>query len=183
VTAAAPPPDLGAYAPNLQPGLLRETVQPSTTIAAPLLAGFSLTGLFLVLQTPTAIRLQAAVLIDLSAAVVVLIMTVQCGFWAVREIKIMEAQIEQILDNGGFISSQISDTATSWVRWAKSLYDLGILLLLAGLTLALVPRGTLLTPRLAAVGVVGVGFLFEVGWVVWSFKGQNGHRSRASRRG
>ena len=65
-------------------------------------------------------------MIDLAAAVVVLIMTVQCEFWA--------------------------------------------LLLLAGLTLALVPKGQLMTPRIAAVAVVGIGFIFELGWVIWSFR-------------
>ncbi len=163
------PPQPEGHAPKELPGLLRETVQPATTIAAPLLAGFSLTGLFLVLQTPDAIRLQVAVMIDLAAAVVVLIMTVQCGFWALREIRILENEIAQILGAGHFVDPTISDKAGFWVRWARILYDLGILLLLAGLTLALVPKGQLVTPRLAAVGVVGIGFVLELCWVVWSF--------------
>jgi hypothetical protein len=163
------PPEPEDYAPSVLPGLLRETVQPATTIAAPLLAGFSLTGLFLVLQTPAAIRLHSAVLIDLAAAVVVLIVTIQCGFWALREIKISEVEIAQMVDAGAFIDPKINDTARSWVKWARTLYDLGILLLLAGLTLALVPKGEVLTPRFAAVGLVGIGFLFEAGWVAWSF--------------
>jgi len=101
--------------------------------------------------------------------VVTLIMTVQCGFWALRAIKILEAEISEIVGQGGFISPRMSDDAAVWVTRARLLYDVGIILLLGGLTLSLVPTGNLLTPRLFAAIVAAIGLVVEVAWVAFTF--------------
>jgi hypothetical protein len=147
------------------------------SVAAPLLAGFSFALVGLVIPTPENFRWPNATLALLLAGGVSFIGSVQCSFWA-RQYAITPEDIElwrpeypperklalQRLHKLGF------DT---WARRFNFSYRAGILLLLAGIALALVPRGPITTVRYLAIAVAGGGFLAETCWVfaTWLLRG------------
>jgi len=105
---------------------------------------------------------------------------VQCSFWA-RQYAITPEEIElwrpeypaerkaalQRLHRRGF---------AIWARRFNVSYRTAILLLLAGVTVALVPPGTIGAGRSIAIAVAAVGFLGELAWVLatWLLRGSPG---------
>ena len=158
-----------------------EALNSMGTIAAPLLAGFSLAAM---VQTLTITKSQArwpdAALLLLLLAAVLFVATVQATFWA-RGYQASPQQIkewwpdaddtrrmellrrEQKLHAAGF---------HMWSNRARVTYSAALLCLLAGLTLLAVPPesyGQLSVIRWIAVAVGAVAFVAETLWIIGSF--------------
>jgi hypothetical protein len=151
------------------------------TIAAPLLAGFSvgLIGVMLPLRDshgPAPLADIAVVL--LATATVTLLACVQCTFWA-RQYALTPNQIMEWwpdLRAPGAAGDQRWEALRAeqwryqvllaiWVGRVRATYSLGIVTLLGGIGLALVPREW--NPwHIIALTVIGVGVLAEVAWIV-----------------
>jgi len=182
---AAPPPDEwrdGTQSPWRLPVAYGSAaaLQAIGTVAAPLLAGFSFTLGGLVLSTPDRIRWPNATLLLFVAAGVALITAVQAAAWARRwdvtpgELlgwwpnfdDMPEARREELYQE----QRSHAERHARWSRATQTAYDAGILLLLAGVTLLVVPVGgwRLGSARTLAAIVAGVAFLGEIVWVSFS---------------
>lgn len=155
------------------------SVDAGGTVAAPLLAGFSLTliGVILGAGNPGEFRVRDPALVALVAATLLLLACVQCSFWA-RQFTVTPTQImewwPELRAPGGNPDRHEQLRAEQWryalmaKRWlhrARLSYQGGIILLLAGMTLLLVPadgNGW----RWLAVAVMGLGFAAELYWTV-----------------
>jgi hypothetical protein len=174
------PPDPGWTPP--WPLALSEGVQAAGTVAAPLLAGFSLTSLLLVLQgvsgSEEAERAYAgpadACIILLAAATVVLVFAVQFAMHA-RSHQVMPSQVFDWWEADSTNPTVVEDLRQhlednlTWSARAGTAYNAGVVLLLAAIPLLLVPTGPVAdvsAGRWAAVAVGVVAFLAEVGWIV-----------------
>jgi hypothetical protein len=155
-------------------------VDTAGTVAAPLLAGFGLAliGLILGLGTPDSMPLREPALVPLVIAVVSLIACVQCTFWA----KQYAATPSQILEWWPDIEpsppaprqemlrrDQWRDAALGrrWQRVSAWTYDAGILALLGSLPLILArPLSWAQPGRWLALGLAELAFVAELYWVV-----------------
>ena len=150
------------------------------SVAAPLLAGFSFALVGLVLPAPEHFRWPSLVLTLFLGAGVCFITAVQCSFWA-RQYAITPQDIEAWRPNYPLerkiaLQRLHSQGFRIWVRRLNRWYKIAILLLLAGLVLALVPPGEVGAGRLLALVVAGIGFVGELGWVLasWVLTGSPG---------
>jgi hypothetical protein len=152
-----------------------EAVKAIGTVAAPLLAGFSVTISVLVVQNSTNVRWPTETLAALSASVVVLIMAVQCGFWAISYYNTFSAALDMWPDKDDDLRREgversLADHLRRYRTWASALrlmYDLGLLLLIAGFGMGLLPSGKHVSkPRLIPSGIAAIGFVIEISWVV-----------------
>jgi hypothetical protein len=114
-------------------------------------------------------RLGDLALILLAAAAVCFIATVQCTFWA-RQYVVTPQEIEmwrpgypaerrialQRLHKGAF------DTWSARSVWC---YRAGILFVMAGVAVALVPEGSVGLGRWVSIAVLAVGFVGELLWI------------------
>lgn len=157
-------------------------VESMSTIAAPLLAGFSITLIGVLSQAPEKFRLLGPALVALTLAAALFIMSVQCGFWARQylwspgeaqawhpagtedpghagQAELVRAQRRAALGYQG------------WSRRAKTFYSHGLFALLFGLAAALVPHGGTASGsehapwRWTAAGIAALVLLFEIFWV------------------
>jgi hypothetical protein len=147
------------------------------SVAAPLLAGFSFALVGLVIPAPERFRWPSATLVLLLAGGVAFVAAVQCSFWA-RQYAITPEDIDlwrseysrerklalQHLHKLGF---------DIWAGRFNVAYRAGILLLLGGIALALVPRGSIGPVRFLAIAVAAAGLLAELCWVfsTWLLNG------------
>jgi len=147
------------------------------SVAAPLLAGFSFALVGLVIPSPNDFRWPSAALLLLLAAGLAFIGAVQCWFWA-RMYAITPQDIDlwrpdypakqklaiQRLHMRGF---------DIWSSRFNRFYRVGILLLLAGMTFTLVPRGDIGPVRSLAIALAAAGFIAELVWIaaIWLLKG------------
>jgi hypothetical protein len=147
------------------------------SVAAPLLAGFSFALVGLIIPAPEHFRWSSGSLVLLLASGVSFIAAVQCGFWT-RQFAVTPEEIElwhpdlpreqkvglQRLHRRGF---------KIWSYRFNLSYRTGILLLLAGVTVALVPPGDIGRGRYLAIAVAAAGFLGELCWVLatWVLRG------------
>lgn len=148
----------------------------ASTIAAPLLAGFSITLIAQVIDSRDSVRWPDVVFILLAGASVAMLAAVQSGFWA-RQYYVRPEELEDWWPDIGnprrWANVRQDQWAHArlhelWCRRFRRAYRLGILLLLAGLGFALVPSasgGDFGWPRALAIGVVGAGFLGELLWI------------------
>jgi|tagenome__1003787_1003787.scaffolds.fasta_scaffold20702419_1 hypothetical protein len=125
-------------------------IQSLSTVAAPLLAGFSVTLSGVILQAAGQFRWPGLTLLLLAIATVMLLFCVQCGFWARHEFVLPEEARQWW---GDFASSpsrrdRVAEEQRrryrSYRRWARSArvsYDSAIVALLAGMSVALAPVG------------------------------------------
>jgi hypothetical protein len=139
------------------------------SVAAPLLAGFSFALVGLVIPAPEHFRWPSATLALLLAGGVAFVAAVQCSF-RTRQYAITPEDIDlwraedsherklavQHLHKLGF---------DIWARRLNVAYRAGILLLLGGIALALVPRGSIGAVRFLAIAVAAAGLLAELCWV------------------
>jgi hypothetical protein len=144
-------------------------VDSAGSVAAPLLAGFSFALVGLIVPEGKGIRWPSFTLALLVAAGFLFVAAVQCGFWArlwaVTPSEINEwtptdpeerRHAEQRLHAAGF---RLWSYRLTWAyRW-------GILALLAGVTLVLVPPGSPSAARWVAIGVASAGWLLEAVWI------------------
>ncbi len=147
------------------------------SVAAPLLAGFSLTLLILIITNPDAFRWPGPVLVALAFAAVTLISVVQFTFWARSctvtpdELKSwwpdLETEERRVVVRGEQLAHERA--RRTWSRRARWSYRLGIITLLLGMAIALIPPGHVTTARWIASSVVLLGLLFEVLWVIAAF--------------
>jgi hypothetical protein len=167
-----------------------EAVGSAGAVAAPLLAGFSVTLIVLTLElisntpgqgvvaTPDPIRWPDVALSLLVAATVSLLTAVQCAFWA-RQYQALPDEIEQWrggLEGGnekeedawadarreqfGYAALQMV-----WIKRFRWSYHCGILLVLAALVVLLVPAGHIAPGRWVTIGIAAIGALGELTWI------------------
>lgn len=150
------------------------------SVAAALFAGFSLTLIGLIVPDTANFRWPAVGLVLLALAAVLFVASVQCAFWA-KQYAITPGDLETWY--GGMtkhtkIAYQRAHQLNfrRWVGRMNKSYRLGILALLSGMTVTLVPKGALGVMRGAAIGIIVVGFLIELLWI-WSTWILNGSSS------
>jgi MFS family permease len=131
-----------------------EAIQGLGSVAAPLLAGFSFTLVVYTLTATAAFRWPNAVLVLILGAALALITSVQC------------AMVARLFVVGPRTGPGHGAAHRLWARRTERLYNAGILLLLAGITVALVPPGPPgeMGARLAAIAV---GLLGLAGAGLW----------------
>ena len=143
------------------------------SVAAPLLAGFSLTAVVLLLSLERRPPLAGPALALLSGATVLLVMATQFALTAVRYAISPAERLEwtpeatvdaRTLDLEREAQSVERDLFERIDRRAGILYDLGILSLLLGLFLVLWPSKVDVW-RLVALAVVAIAELAEILWV------------------
>lgn len=158
------------------------------TIAAPLLAGFSLSA-FIVIFTikPSDVRYRDIAALLLLLAAVLLVMAVQATFWA-RQYHVTPAQLQEWWPDATEGTSRLRMLRVhqekhmlkfqTWSRLAGIVYNFGLLSLLASLTVFAIPPVKENAPaRWVAVGVGAIAFIAELGWVIKSLL--EDRRSRA----
>jgi hypothetical protein len=141
-------------------------------VAAPLLAGFAIGLLGLVLQVEAALRWPDLALLLLAVAVLLLLAAVQLGFRA-AQYAVTPTQAAEWHDDFATsaerrarVSAELREgreAYRSWIGRAATAYDAGIAVLFAGLAVALVPAASPGVVRLLAAGVAGLGCLAELG--------------------
>jgi hypothetical protein len=145
-------------------------------VAAPLLAGFSVSTIGIVLADESAIRWPGAVFITLTLAAAAFIMSVQCNFharayfyspadaadwWSKSDFKewLADIQAEHKHDQGIWYT---------WMNRARRLYNLGVFALWVGIAFALMPPPrelhTVAVSRWVAVGIAGTVIVIELFW-------------------
>jgi hypothetical protein len=153
-----------------------ESIQTAGSVAAPLLAGFSLTIAILLLPNiSTADRtfgrwgdLSLALLL---AAAILLVMAVQCAMTA----RGYQVTPDELLiwwgrpdgpPSGAMLANQKVHATKNkhWASLTRLTYNLGILLLLAALPITILPPGAISTGRWVVAAIAGAGFLVELIW-------------------
>jgi len=157
------------------------SVDAAGTVAAPLLAGFSITfvGLILSASDGASIPLREPALAVLVLAALLLLGCVQCAFWA----RLYTVTPQDLMPwwpdlHGGSTNAQLrhrqirgaqwryAHLSELWLERARWTYHGGILALLASVALVLVPANHHLAWRWLSVGVTGLGFFAELYWVL-----------------
>jgi len=145
------------------------------TFAAPLLAGFSFTITAVLLSASQQFARWTDVALGLLVgAGLVLIFAVQAGLWLERyDVRPSEFAewFPQDFDEHGVPDQFVfglhqyhSDKARVWAITSVRLYNVGIVLILAGVMVTLVPPGHISAERWFPLVVAGVGLAAEVGW-------------------
>jgi hypothetical protein len=154
-----------------------ESIQTAGGVAAPLLAGFSLTIATVLLPSISDAKRTFGRWGDLTlglllAAAILLVMAVQCAMTA----RGFQVTPDELLTwwgrpagppSAAMLANQ-KEHARKNKRWASHTrwtYNLGILLLLAALPLTILPPGDIPTGRWVVASVAAAGFLVEVVWV------------------
>jgi hypothetical protein len=156
-----------------------EAVTGMGTIAAPLLAGFSLAAFVQAFALSTRdVRYRDVAALLLLLAAVFLVMAVQATFWA-RQYQVTPAQLREWWDDATEPyrlemlkneQAQHMERFKIWSRRTRIAFDVGLLWLLAGLTVLAIPPVSGNPPaRWASVGVGAIAFVLELGWVITSF--------------
>ena len=160
-------------------------------MVAPLLAGFSLTAIALLLTSTKEPRLWGWALLAFAGAVALLLHSMQLAFFSVARDPRPATQLdwypEALIDPDAArdVRKRQAETYERSVSfWHRSMfwYDLGLTSFLAGLVLLLIPYSHNWTEqRIAAVVVAGAAFLMEVWWIVanrlWDWKLRIGGRT------
>lgn len=148
-----------------------------SSVAAPLLAGFSLASVIVVSDDAMNFRWPGAAILALAIAAVVLIGCVQCGYnarqylWSGAEVSDwwpemkVDTELEMLLRDE---QTEAFHRWEAWVRWARLTYNFGILALLAGLGLGLAPqrnRGFQNNLRWVAVSMAFAACAGEAIWI------------------
>ncbi|MEU1755639.1 hypothetical protein ABZ436_23680 [Micromonospora matsumotoense] len=163
---ATPPNPYGAYA----------STEGFGGIAAPLLAAAAITLLGLVLQIEANLRWPGLSLLLLGVASVLMLRAVQCNALA-RGYAVTPAEAFAWYPDADdpqrrrVVFQELARHRAAWRFWvgrARRHYNLGVLFLLLGTVVILVPaEARALTPvRWLAIGVVGLGCAVEVGSMV-----------------
>ncbi len=153
-------------------------VEAMASVAAPLLAGFSLALIGLVLPSQKLLRWPELALFLLVLSALLLLAAVQHGFWARQYIAtpsdlsqwwpdLDESEERLLMVRREQWSYQTIYTV--YAGRARAAYRLGILALLAAVAVVVVPDrplGEVPAGRLAVVGLAVFGFLLEALWII-----------------
>jgi hypothetical protein len=139
------------------------------SVAAPLLAGFSFALVGLIIPAPGDLRWPNLALCLLVASGVSFIAAVQCGFWA-RQFVVTPDELRQWHPEyaQGRMHALQRLHARCFQRWNGRLnrsYRAGIVLLLLGVTFALVPPGHVGWLRSLAVAIAAAATAAELLWI------------------
>lgn len=152
-------------------------VDSASGIVAPLLAGFSFALIGLIVQDPTALRWPGVALALLVAAGMSFVAAVQCGFWA-KEWVTTPSEIEEWHPNDTPQETHDDQRIHRrgfklWARRLRFTYRLGIVTLLAGVTVALVPVTDMNSLQKVAVLIAAIGLALELSWISagWLLRG------------
>jgi hypothetical protein len=156
-------------------------VQSLSGTAAPLLAGFCLTVLTLVLQGPDRFRYPGAMLLLLTSAIVLLLTCVQCGFWARQyyaapdEAASWFPDFESSAERRDRVQQEQRSYYASYLFWAnlaRLTYAMGIVAVYSALAASLVPKSDSADSRLRTVAalVFAVAAVAEVVWTGYAWR-------------
>lgn len=163
-SAWTPPTSLGS----------RQGLEATTTVAAPLLAGFGITLTVLVITSGRDLRWPGLVVLTSVTSAVMLILAVQLGAWArtysasPQDIRTWFEDHEEEKDYYRRLLARHDFLYQRYGQGARLSYGAGIVLLLGALALAIAPQAGASQPlalRIASV-VAGVAALLEAVWVV-----------------
>lgn len=140
---------------------LQDSLDAMAGVAAPLLAGFSIAFIGLVISSAPAFRWPGWTLLSLTVSGLLLITAVQGGFW-VRHYRPDVANEDRLSWNLALPEYQ------RWLRVTRWAYNSGIALLLLGLALALYPRAhdPAAPWRVVAAVVAGAAAVGEIVWAL-----------------
>jgi hypothetical protein len=145
-------------------------------MVAPLLAGFSLTAITLILTATKPPGLWSWALVAFAGAVAFLLQSMQLAFFAIgrdpRPATQLDWYPEALIDADAArrLRKRQAETFEKSVRfWHRSMvwYDLGLTAFLSGVVLLLIPAAHHWTgQRIAAVAIAGAAFVLEAWWVL-----------------
>jgi hypothetical protein len=148
------------------------------SVAAPLLAGFSLASLVAISDDAPNFRWPGAAILSLVIAAIALIGAVQCSFnarqyiWSAAEVVEWWPDMEEGSPREVRLRNE-QDLAfrrwKAWVKWARTTYDVGILSLLTALALTIPPphsAGIQSSLRWGASGVAFAACACDAAWIV-----------------
>ena len=150
-------------------------VETLSTIAAPLLAGFSITLAGVIIQASERFRFPGIALLLLVIAGVLLLSCVQCGFWArhyyMRPGDAIEwwPDYESNLHRRKMLVNEQRQSYARYKRWSKlarHTYSFGIVVFLLGIMVTLIPTGAGWQSKVQW-GAVSVAALAAAGELIW----------------
>jgi hypothetical protein len=144
------------------------------TVAAPLLAGFGtvVVGITVPLKADSPVRYPGAATAFVALSVLLLLASVQCSMWA-RQYAVTPNQILEWWPDADLARKHDLRTtqwryaclASKWLKRTRRTYQGGILALLIGVAVILVPKQWTLSREIAEA-VVCLGVLAEMLWMV-----------------
>jgi MFS family permease len=151
----------------------RNSINSAGTIAAPLLAAASFTFIGLIVPKADQIRYPSVTLCFLIAAALLFVAAIQLSFWSLQY-AITPADVESWHptvpeDEKRDILRVHSQAYSMWAKGFSTAYRAGILALLVGVTLSLVPDGRIDTGRWIGIAIGGAGFVGEAWWITASW--------------
>jgi len=147
------------------------------TVAAPLLAGFSLASAVVVVDDATNFRWPGAAVLALALAAILLITAVQCAFngrqylWSAADVSDWWPDLVQGSRREELLRAEQERFFHRWESWVKATrltYNAGIFTLLASLALVLPPLqgvGSQETLRWVATGIASAACVGEAAWI------------------
>jgi hypothetical protein len=140
------------------------------SVAAPLLAGFSFALVGLIVPEGKGIRWPGVALAFLVAAGLLFIAAVQCGFWA-RQWTVAPSELEEWWPDDPEERKHAEQRAhaqgfATWAGRLRLTYRTGILFLLVGIAMTLVPPGGIGVARWFAIAIAFAGVALELLWIV-----------------
>jgi hypothetical protein len=143
-----------------------------------LLSGFGVTLIGQILVQPAKVRWEDPALAALMIAVVLFFFAIQIGFNA-RQWRVEPAELTSWWpdhdrdDRWQWLRTEQERYADTYAVAAdrfRRVFNAGLLVLLVGIGVALVPEGDIAVGRGIAIGVVGAAVLLELSWLVanWS---------------
>jgi hypothetical protein len=144
-------------------------VDSAAGVVSPLLGGFSFALIGLIVQDASALRWPGLALALFVIAGLSFIAAVQCGFWAKQWVT-TPSEIEEWRPNDTVEETQDDQRIHRhgfklWARRLRFTYRLGIVTLLAGVTVALVPVTDMNALRKLAVLIAAIGLAAELSWI------------------
>jgi hypothetical protein len=147
------------------------------SVAAPLLAGFCFTLIGLLVPEGKGIRWPDLALALFVAGGFFFIGAVQCGAWA-RQWTVTPSELDEWGPDDPPERKEAEQRAHAlgfaiWSRRLRSMYRAGILALLAGITITLVPSSHITAMRWVAIAIAAVGLAVEGLWIAsgWLLRG------------
>lgn len=152
-----------------------EAVATAGSVAAPLLAGFSITFIGVVLQLGPNIRAPGLALMVLAVATISLLGAVQAAFMA-RMYQVTPSQLLAWWPDHGvehrqeqIVEEQRRHVAqhARWAAWFRRSYNFGVMFLLAAATIVMMPPPHgVQTERWIGCVILAIGFVGELAWLV-----------------